>query len=1472
MKSIRPLVLNLGIFGSTSHRTTRLVAALCAAALVSCALLYGMDFRAKASAAPGADAAKRTRIHWASNSMRDLMTKSRFKGALAKFAVPMPLVGNFEMAATAGGLAYSGSYDVGAGQAFTSLTNDDAGGIFKAINFGVLTGNVTINITSDLSGETDAIALSQWGEVGVGGYTVTIKPSGGPRTITSTATALDVIKLNGADRVTIDGSINGGTDRSLTLVNPNPNSGTDVIFVASSGVGAGAANNTIKNCILRAGARGTGADVLPVVTTFGILAGLNTRAVNGPDNDNLTIHNNQFERMSIGIQAGGTAAGLNDNLVIQDNVLGDAVVDANTIGRIGISVHRTNNGQIDRNTIQNVLVSDSGSPFGIALNSVINSSVTRNSISNVRYTGFTGYGGKGIELRDLGASSNVTVANNFISNIQGDGWNDILNDAIIGIRLTGITGGVKLYGNSVNLGSGAFAGNPSGTVSAALYVGSATTNLDIRDNILATNLDNTGTSDDKSFAIYSDAPNTRFTDINYNAYYATGVAGILGSFLGSNQTTIADWRIATGKDANSLVANPQFASATDLHITRTAPASMSLVENVGTPIIASGNDYDNDTRDATLPDIGADEVTTMQLAAAAYAATEGLNSNIANIGIMRTAGSGNAASVTLSMSDISATGGAACGGTVDYLNTPIIVNFAAGETFKLASFPICDDSYYESAEQVTLSLGSQTGSILGSPANASFQLNDNDPQPSASIGDVSQNETNSGPVTISFQVTLSSASGSPTTINYATADGSASSPIDYIGETDSIVIAATQTTGTIDIIVNGDLIQEPNETFTVTINSPDVPIARATGTGTILNDDGSLTNLADLSITKIDSSDPVTVGNSLTYTITVTNGGPSTASGVQVVDPLPANVTFVSASAGCTEITGTVTCSLGSINNGANASVQITVIPTPAAAGTQISNTATATAIEVDLTTPNTATQTTNVVAPGISINDVHVAEPTAGTSTATFTVTLASPAASNVTVDYATADGSATAPDDYTAIPTTQLTFTTGQTTQNVNVTIKSDAFTEGNENFFVNLSNPSSNATITDGQGQGTITNPVSAGNILISEFRFRGPTFSAPQSIDGFRDEYVELYNNTNSAITVATTDGSTGWTIASLNSSGSGANVLVVIPNGTVIPASGHFLAVNSDEDTTRPSGAIVPTGGYSLNGYAVGDDFYVTDVADNSGVAVFATSNVANFTLPFRLDAAGFAGLTGATADLFREGPGLTSPGANDGEYAFVRHMESGLPQDTDSNTADFVFVAPNGGTFGSVTAILGAPGPENCGCNPGNLFPDHSPTQHNADVKASLIEPQVVSSQPPNRIRDTTPDGCNGGVAPSNCTQGTLEIRRRFKNNTGAPVTRLRFRIVDVTTLNTPNPGGAQADIRWLNSGDQPVTTSLGNLMLRGTLIQTPPAQAGGGGLNSSGVVAIGVLSPGATIDVRFLLGVQSGGRFRFFVNVEALP
>ena len=107
---------------------------------------------------------------------------------------------------------------------------------------------------------------------------------------------------------------------------------------------------------------------------------------------------------------------------------------------------------------------------------------------------------------------------------------------------------------------------------------------------------------------------------------------------------------------------------------------------------------------------------------------------------------------------------------------------------------------------------------------------------------------------------------------------------------------------------------------------------------------------------------------------------------------------------------------------------------------------------------------------PALSIGDVAVPEGNTGTSTATFTVSLSAASGQTVTVNYATANGSATAGSDYVTASGT-LTFPPGSTTQTLSVTVNGDVAIEPNETFFVNLSG-AANATIADAQGVGTIT----------------------------------------------------------------------------------------------------------------------------------------------------------------------------------------------------------------------------------------------------------------------------------------------------------------------------------------------------------------------------------------------------------------
>lgn len=390
--------------------------------------------------------------------------------------------------------------------------------------------------------------------------------------------------------------------------------------------------------------------------------------------------------------------------------------------------------------------------------------------------------------------------------------------------------------------------------------------------------------------------------------------------------------------------------------------------------------------------------------------------------------------------------------------------------------------------------------------------------------------------------------------------------------------------------------------------------------------------------------------------------------------------------------------------------------------------------------------------------------------------------------------------------------------------------------------------------------VTGPF-AGDVLISEFRLRGP--------EGASDEYVELYNNTETPLAVNTTDGSEGWALAA-----SDGIVRFIIPNGTVIPARGHFLGVNSN--------------GYSLSGYpagnagaepatADGDATYTLDIPDNAGIAIFRTSNSENFSTDTRLDA---VGSTSEANALYKEGKGYPALGESvDTDHAFVRDNcgkggsittfgpcpSGGLPKDTNDNAVDFYFVDTNG-TSSEAGQRLGAPGPENLS----------SPTQQNAAMPVELLDRTATASSLPNRARDLTSDPAN------NSTFGTLDIRRRVVNATNFPVTRLRFRIVDISTF--PAPSGiadlrartsSNLMVRDVNDDDTCNGVAPCDVSVLGTTLEQPPGQPNGGGFNSSlsadTINLATPLAPGASVNVHFLLGVQQTGSFKFYINVEVL-
>lgn len=122
---------------------------------------------------------------------------------------------------------------------------------------------------------------------------------------------------------------------------------------------------------------------------------------------------------------------------------------------------------------------------------------------------------------------------------------------------------------------------------------------------------------------------------------------------------------------------------------------------------------------------------------------------------------------------------------------------------------------------------------------------------------------------------------------------------------------------------------------------------------------------------------------------------------------------------------------------------------------------------------------------PNLSINDVSLPEGNSGTTTFTFTVSLTAPAGpGGVTFDIATADGTATAPSDYTAKSLTGQTIPAGSSTYSFSVLVNGDTTVETNETFFVNVTNVTG-ALVTDAQGLGSISNDdVSIADLAITQ----------------------------------------------------------------------------------------------------------------------------------------------------------------------------------------------------------------------------------------------------------------------------------------------------------------------------------------------------------------------------------------------------
>jgi uncharacterized repeat protein (TIGR01451 family) len=242
-----------------------------------------------------------------------------------------------------------------------------------------------------------------------------------------------------------------------------------------------------------------------------------------------------------------------------------------------------------------------------------------------------------------------------------------------------------------------------------------------------------------------------------------------------------------------------------------------------------------------------------------------------------------------------------------------------------------------------------------------------------------------------------------------------------------------------------------------------------------------------LALAMVDSGDPVTVGQPLTYTLAVTNRGSSTVTDVTLSDQLPpdvANVSFTTSQGACSQIGDVITCHLGSLGPGATAQVSVGV--TPLTPGT-ITNSATVSAAEPDGNPANNSATTLTTIDPALalSISDSTIGEGDTGFTNAIFRVLLPVVSSVPITVSFTTSDGTATAGSDYVATSGT-LTFAPGEIVKIIFVPVLGDTQPEPNETFLVTLFDPV-NAVLSRAAGTGTIRNDdavISIGDVTQAE----------------------------------------------------------------------------------------------------------------------------------------------------------------------------------------------------------------------------------------------------------------------------------------------------------------------------------------------------------------------------------------------------
>jgi len=384
----------------------------------------------------------------------------------------------------------------------------------------------------------------------------------------------------------------------------------------------------------------------------------------------------------------------------------------------------------------------------------------------------------------------------------------------------------------------------------------------------------------------------------------------------------------------------------------------------------------------------------------------------------------------------------------DYTATSGTLTFTSGQTTKTVTVTTTGDVIFEINETVLVNLDTATNGATISDSQGVGTIHDDDSGAVFTVNDVSVSEGGN----LVFTVTKAGVTSQTHAVNYATANGTASLG-DYTATSGTLTFTSGQTTKTVTVATTGDAIFEISETVLVNLDTATngASISDTQGVGAINNDDaGPAFSINDVGVTE---------GGSLSFTVTK-SGATSQSHAVNY------------ATANGTAGSGDYTAASGTLTFGSGETTKTVTVATTSDAIFEVTE-----SVLVNLSAATNGAMISdgqgvgainnNSAGPAFSVNNVSVTEG----GSLVFTVTKSGATSQSHAVNYATANGTA-GPGDYTAA-SGALTFASGETTKTVNVVTTQDGDYEANETLVLNLSSATNSATISDGQGVGTINN---------------------------------------------------------------------------------------------------------------------------------------------------------------------------------------------------------------------------------------------------------------------------------------------------------------------------------------------------------------------------------------------------------------